>query len=192
MQSRSRVPGPTAAAPSRTAAAPETLGRRQPSAVPDRGAAPDGGRDACCEVQVVHLAQVARARAALPATVALDASAALLRALGDRTRLQIVVALAAAEELCVCDLAAVVGVSQSAVSHSLRTLRQLRVVGYRKDGQIAYYALDAAWRASPLGAPIVAGALWPRTSATHAAATHAAGDASARTRRRRSAAGGTA
>ena len=45
-------------------------------------------------------------------------------------------------ELCVCDLAALVEVSESAVSHSLRTLRHLRLVRYRKAGKVAYYALD--------------------------------------------------
>ncbi len=66
-----------------------------------------------------------------------------LRALGDRTRLQIVFALAAegVRELCVCDLSTLVGVTDSAVSHSLRTLRQLGMVRFRKVGQIAYYAL---------------------------------------------------
>lgn len=121
----------------------------------------------------MHLAQVERARAALPATRTLDASAALLRALGDRTRLQIVVGLAAAGELCVCDLAAVVRVSQSAVSHSLRTLRQLGVVRYRKEAQIAYYALDEAWRASPLGRQLVDGALWPEDDESRLAAARA-------------------
>jgi len=61
--------------------------------------------------------------------------------LGDPTRLRILTALAL-EELCVCDLATLVDVSESAVSHSLRTLRQLRLVRYRKRGKIAYYALD--------------------------------------------------
>ena len=65
------------------------------------------------------------------------------RALGDPTRLRLVAALAA-EELCVCDLATLLGVSQSAVSHSLRTLRDLRLVRYRKAGKIAYYTLDDA------------------------------------------------
>ena len=63
--------------------------------------------------------------------------------LGDPTRLQIVSALSAEDvgELCVCDLATLVGVSDSAVSHSLRSLRHLGVVRYRKLGKIAYYAI---------------------------------------------------
>ena len=61
--------------------------------------------------------------------------------LGDPTRVRIVFALSR-EELCVCDLAKLVGASQSAVSHSLRALRQLRIVRFRKAGKIAYYSLD--------------------------------------------------
>jgi len=69
------------------------------------------------------------------------------RVLGDPTRLRIVHALSGGE-LCVCDLAAVLGAAQSTVSHSLRALRQLRLVRYRKEGKIAYYALDDAHIAS--------------------------------------------
>lgn len=65
------------------------------------------------------------------------------KVLGDPTRLRILSALAQ-EELCVCDLATLLGVSQSVVSHSLRALRQMRLVRYRREGKIAYYALDDA------------------------------------------------
>jgi len=61
--------------------------------------------------------------------------------LASPTRLRIVEALAL-RELCVCDLAAVVGVSQSAVSHQLRQMRQMRIVRYRRDGRMTYYRLD--------------------------------------------------
>jgi ArsR family transcriptional regulator len=46
------------------------------------------------------------------------------------------------EELCVCDLANLLGISQSAVSHSLRSLRQMRLVRFRKEGKTVYYSLD--------------------------------------------------
>lgn len=97
-----------------------------------------------CEVQVVDREKIERARAALPAAETLTELSETLRALGDPTRLQIVCVLATqgVDELCVCDLATLVGVSDSAVSHSLRTLRQLGVVRYRKAGKIAYYTLD--------------------------------------------------
>ena len=61
--------------------------------------------------------------------------------LGDPTRLRITAALSR-EELCVCDLAAALGVSQSVVSHSLRALRRMRLVRYRRAGKVAYYVLD--------------------------------------------------
>ncbi len=60
--------------------------------------------------------------------------------LGDANRLRIVSALAA-QELCVCDLAAVVKMSESAVSHQLRALRTMRLVGYRKQGRNVFYYL---------------------------------------------------
>jgi ArsR family transcriptional regulator len=63
------------------------------------------------------------------------------KVLGDPTRIRIAHALSL-EELCVCDLANLLGMSNSAVSHSLRALRQMKLVRMRKDGKIAYYALD--------------------------------------------------
>ncbi len=67
----------------------------------------------------------------------------IFRALSDPTRLRIVEALAA-RELCVCDLAAVVGSSESSVSHHLRQLRQLKLVRYRREGRMSFYRLDDA------------------------------------------------
>ncbi|MBI4317340.1 MAG: helix-turn-helix transcriptional regulator [Chloroflexi bacterium] len=61
--------------------------------------------------------------------------------LGDPTRVRIIYALLKAE-MCVCDLSALLGISQSATSHQLRVLRNLRLVKYRKDGKIVYYSLD--------------------------------------------------
>ena len=111
-------------------------------AVPQDDAQADTRGDVC-EVACVDPIKVDRARAALPGAPALVTLAETFRALGDPTRLLIVAALADVE-LCVCDLATLVGVSQSAVSHSLRTLRQLRLVRYRKVGKVAYYTLDDA------------------------------------------------
>jgi ArsR family transcriptional regulator len=61
------------------------------------------------------------------------------KVIGDVTRLKIILALAKGE-LCVCDLAAVIGVSPSAVSHQLRILRGARLVKYRREGKIVYYS----------------------------------------------------
>lgn len=63
------------------------------------------------------------------------------RALGDPTRIRVLQALRH-EELCVCDLSAVLGMSQSAISHQLRVLRNLRLVKFRKCGKNVYYSLD--------------------------------------------------
>ncbi len=60
--------------------------------------------------------------------------------LGDANRLRILSALAT-QELCVCDLAAVVKMTESAVSHQLRSLRAMRLVGYRKQGRNVFYCL---------------------------------------------------
>lgn len=104
------------------------------------------GADDLCEVACIDGAKVALARAALPGHDRLVELAEVFRAIGDPTRLRLVAALATkgVKELCVCDLAALVSVSQSAVSHSLRTLRELRIVKYRKVGKVAYYSLDDA------------------------------------------------
>ncbi|MBI3912334.1 MAG: helix-turn-helix transcriptional regulator [Armatimonadetes bacterium] len=61
--------------------------------------------------------------------------------MGDPTRLKILYALSLAE-LCVCDLAALLNVTVSAVSHQLRLLRGMRLVRYRREGRLAYYSLD--------------------------------------------------
>ena len=65
----------------------------------------------------------------------------LFRVFGDSTRIKILYALHD-QELCVQDIAAAVALSQSAVSHQLRVLRQSSLVSYRKEGKTVYYALD--------------------------------------------------
>ena len=92
-----------------------------------------------CGVRAVDDAAVDRARAALRRE-ALGPQSALFSALGDRTRLTILSALAA-ERLCVCDLAVITGVTQSCVSHQLRLLRELDLVAYEREGKRAVYRL---------------------------------------------------
>ena len=104
---------------------------------------PDPAVADICEIACVDQVKVERARRLAPPSSALSILAETFKALGDPTRLRILTALAQ-EELCVCDLATLTDVSESAVSHSLRTLRQLRLVRYRKAGKIAYYTLDDA------------------------------------------------
>lgn len=94
-----------------------------------------------CEVELVDERKVKCVRRAMKSAAAVAALAETFKILGDPTRVQIAFALSR-EELCVCDLANLLGVSQSAVSHSLRALRQMKLVRFRREGKIAYYALD--------------------------------------------------
>lgn len=84
---------------------------------------------------------VREARRALLTSEQLAQLSALFAAFSDPTRLRIVAALSA-QELCVCDLAATVAQSESAVSHQLRQLRDMRLVRSRRDGRRVYYSLD--------------------------------------------------
>lgn len=90
-----------------------------------------------CEVTIVHFEAVQRAQQAVPDIATMQQVAAMFQILADPTRAQIVTALAQ-EELCVCDVAAVVGLSISATSHQLKRLRDQGVVQYRKEGRLAF------------------------------------------------------
>jgi len=94
-----------------------------------------------CKIHHINQANVAKARDVIPKTAEIQNLAGLFKALGDPTRLKIVTALVAVE-LCVCDLSAVCGLSESAISHQLRILRNMRIVKYRREGKIVYYRLD--------------------------------------------------
>lgn len=94
-----------------------------------------------CEIEFVDEKKVSRVRAAMKAGEAITMLAETFRILGDPTRVRIAFALSR-EELCVCDLANLLGVSQSAVSHSLRSLRQMKLVKFRREGKISFYSLD--------------------------------------------------
>lgn len=124
-------------------AAEASLGRARRGRTGSRTRTATADAAGLCQVACVDGAAVARARAAMPPAPAVALAAETLKVLGDPTRLRIVHALSR-EELCVCDLAALVGMSQSVVSHSLRALRQMRLVRYRKAGKVAYYSLDDA------------------------------------------------
>lgn len=77
----------------------------------------------------------------MPSDEELEAARITFGALADGTRLKILHALKDGEELCVCDVAHVLGMSVSAASHHLRKLRDLRILKYRNDGKMAYYSL---------------------------------------------------
>ncbi len=96
--------------------------------------------DEHCQEQCVHGLAVARASAALPDEDELFDMADLFKTFGDSTRIKILCALIGSE-LCVCDIAEVVAMSQSAISHQLRTLKQAKLVKNRRDGKTVYYSL---------------------------------------------------
>ena len=92
---------------------------------------------------VFHLdpQKVASLRTALLHDGAVRALAETFKVLGDSTRVRILDALSRAE-LCVCDIARLLGLSESAVSHQLRLLRGMRLVRPRRSGRMVFYALD--------------------------------------------------
>ncbi len=99
------------------------------------------GPEDVCEVEFVDQARVDSVRKRLKPDAVFFSLAETFRVLGDPTRTKILFALAQ-EELCVCDLSNLLGLSQSATSHQLRILRNLRLVKYRREGRIVYYSLD--------------------------------------------------
>ena len=98
-------------------------------------------KDEVCDLVQIDLARVRKLRAELVAPDAVQGLADTFSALGDPTRVRILDVLSHGE-LCVCDLAAVLGLSQSAVSHQLRLLRGIRLVRPRREGRIVFYSLD--------------------------------------------------
>jgi DNA-binding transcriptional ArsR family regulator len=97
-----------------------------------------------CAVRVVDPAKVAMVTAAMPGGPAVDELSQVFGLLADPGRLRVITALLEGGEMCVCDIAAACGHSESAVSHSLRLLRAHRVVRVRRAGRRAYYRLDDA------------------------------------------------
>ena len=94
-----------------------------------------------CDLVQIDLTRVRKIRSALVQPDAVQGVADTFNALGDPTRVRILDALSHGE-LCVCDLAAVLHLSQSAVSHQLRLLRGLRLVRPRREGRVVFYDLD--------------------------------------------------
>ncbi len=96
-----------------------------------------------CQEKCIHADKVNQSVQAMPPLTGIRQMADIFKALGDPSRLKIVLALHS-NELCVCDIAAVCMQSESAVSHQLRLLRALKVVRYRREGKIVFYSLDDA------------------------------------------------
>lgn len=97
-------------------------------------------RDEVCAVDVVDADAISRVTAAVASRPLVERTASVFAALADPTRFRILDALSR-EELCVCDLAVIAGISQSGVSHQLRLLRDRGLAAYRRDGNRAVYRL---------------------------------------------------
>ena len=93
-----------------------------------------------CEFQFVHEDTVRRALEMMPAEDQLYDLAELFKVFGDSTRIKILYALFEAE-MCVCDIAALLGMTQSAISHQLKALKNARLVKSRRDGKTVFYSL---------------------------------------------------
>ena len=94
-----------------------------------------------CEITCIDQAKVSSVRERLLPEQVIATLADTFKVLGDPTRSKIIYALSL-EELCVCDIASLLGTTKSAVSHQLRILRNTKVVSFRKEGKIAYYSLN--------------------------------------------------
>jgi ArsR family transcriptional regulator len=94
-----------------------------------------------CDCNVIHHDIIEKVRGEMPALEYLYDLSELFKSLGDQTRLKILFALSM-NEMCVCDIAALLDMSQSAISHQLRVLRNVRLVRYHKVGKVVYYTLD--------------------------------------------------
>lgn len=97
--------------------------------------------DVACSVRVIHEDIVARVARDMPEKTMLEGLAFFFKVFGDPTRIAILMALSK-EEMCVCDLCALLDMKQSAVSHQLKTLKQSRIVRRRREGKVMYYSLD--------------------------------------------------
>ncbi|TDD86394.1 ArsR/SmtB family transcription factor [Actinomadura rubrisoli] len=95
-----------------------------------------------CAIRVVDPEKVAVVSASLPDAETVAGLAQVFGLLSDPGRLRVITALLEGGEMCVCDIAASCGTSESAVSHALRLLRANRVVRVRRSGRMAYYRLD--------------------------------------------------
>lgn len=93
-----------------------------------------------CESVVIHKEVVENTKTKMPDDTSLNELADFFKIFGDSTRVRILWALSQSE-LCVCDIAALLNMSQSSISHQLRVLKQNKFVKNRRDGKVVYYSL---------------------------------------------------
>ena len=101
----------------------------------------DKFNDEKCEVTLIHEDNVKKAINTLPDDELIADLSDMFKIFGDQTRVKILMALESGE-LCVCDIAAVMDMSQSAISHQLRVLKQSNIVKTRRQGKVVYYSIS--------------------------------------------------
>ncbi len=101
----------------------------------------DGTSEDRCSINVIHDDVIERVAELMPDSDKMSDLSLLYKALSDPTRLRILFALDAAE-MCVCDISALLEMTQSAISHQLRILKQARLVKSRKEGKMVFYSLS--------------------------------------------------
>ena len=94
-----------------------------------------------CSCAIIHEDVINEVKKHIPKEEILYDLSDLFKMLGDSTRIKVLCALFQSE-MCACDIAALLGMTQSAISHQLRVLKQSRLVKYRKEGRVVYYSLD--------------------------------------------------
>lgn len=94
-----------------------------------------------CSCAIIHENIITKVKASIPKDETLYDLAELFKMFGDTTRIKILCVLFESE-MCVCDIAALLGMSQSAISHQLRLLKATRLVKFRREGKVVYYSLD--------------------------------------------------
>ena len=94
-----------------------------------------------CQEEELHPEAIRQVREKLPREEVLYDLAELFKIFGDSTRVKILYALLEVEELCVCDIAQLLNMNQSAISHQLRVLKQSQLVKFRREGKTVYYSL---------------------------------------------------
>ena len=95
----------------------------------------------CCDVTCVHDDMIQKVKKLQPAEGLLNELADFYKVFGDATRVKILCVLLESE-MCVCDLAELLGMTQSAISHQLRVLKQMQLVKFRRDGKTVFYSLS--------------------------------------------------
>ena len=94
-----------------------------------------------CNVICINKKLVSSLKSQMPSVEDIEDTAGIFSLLGDATRIKIVFSLSKENELCVCDIANILGLTISAASHQLRKLKDKNVVKFRNDGKMAYYSL---------------------------------------------------